>query len=545
MAHSESCKKCKAVFLKALRMEFGKVTEQWQSGWPCKLEDVVSLPMIYPRAAKKLTTIHHALQNHRGHQDLVKKPKLQPCDYYVEALNCIVEFDESQHFTKPRAIALNLYPRTRELGFSINEWRNRCSRIDRYDNSPVFRDEQRAWFDTLRDLLPSYFCMNPTVRVWAKEMVWCEQSIGTIRRFLRQRLFAHETIKTTEKAMNKAYKKTVVDHHPEYVEKKLLLANDKKTGLYWCAGPKKHLIEVSFDKNGHLSVYEVDEKFNRFEKQTSLWALGQDCLGLKDPSVPQMLKFLVTPEMEVERIFNCLRYKYLEKLELGHKNRPSDYITAECNELFKALGGFPFRNVKKKNLKKKHNQVLRRHGFRSNDSIDIDDERKDLDFIIRYMRNICFDNGAGKDKKVDLYKELIAIKPGAHEIYMDLFNGHEHWESYCPQKGTISKYNVLKMMHNVCKRNYRINVDKVNSEIRVPSYLTYATCYITEGPFVFRKNLSVSYYKDLKKIKEGADKSRFRSKFHYLDYFREKERLSNVQALRSLLKSAEKFKTYL
>jgi hypothetical protein len=541
MAHSESCKKCKTIFLRALRMEFGKVTEQWKSGWPCKLEDVVSLPMIDRSAAKKLAAIHHTLQNYRGHQTLVKKPKLQPCDYYVETLNCLVEFDESQHFTRPRGITLKLYPGTRKLAFSKNEWRDRCRSIDRHDNRPAYRDEQRAWFDTLRDLLPSYSGMNPTVRIWAKEMVWCEQSIGTIRRLLRQRFFTHETVKTRERAMKKNYKKTVVDHHKEYIGRKLLLANTKKTGLYRCAGPEKHLIEISFDDNGLLSVCKVDEKFKRIEQQTSLRALGRDCLGLEDPSVPQMLKFLVTPEMEVERIFNCLRYKYLDKLKLT--NSPGDYITSDCNELFKALGGLPFRGIKRENMKKKHHQILCKHGFGPDDSIEIDDEQKDLDFIIRYMRDICFNNGAGYDRKADLYKELIAIKPGAHEIYMELFNEQEH--SYCSQKSTKSKYNVLKMMHNVSKRNYNINVDQVNSEIKVPSYLTYATCYITEGPFIFRKNLSVSYYKDLKEIKESDSKSSFRSKFHYLDYYREKEKLSNGQALSSLLESAKKFKTYL
>ena len=46
MSHNENCKKCKAKFLEALKQEFGEVTDQWKSGWPCRLEDVIVLPEI-------------------------------------------------------------------------------------------------------------------------------------------------------------------------------------------------------------------------------------------------------------------------------------------------------------------------------------------------------------------------------------------------------------------------------------------------------------------------------------------------------------------
>ncbi|HPU23972.1 MAG TPA: hypothetical protein PL149_07445 [Candidatus Kapabacteria bacterium] len=41
------------------------------------------------------------------------------------------------------------------------------------DNDPIYRDEQRAWYDTLRDFLPAIKGLKPTVRLFAKDYVWC------------------------------------------------------------------------------------------------------------------------------------------------------------------------------------------------------------------------------------------------------------------------------------------------------------------------------------------------------------------------------------
>ena len=54
MVHKESCKKCKAAFLKALKKEFGEVTEQWKSGWPCRIDEIHSIPQITKATARSL-----------------------------------------------------------------------------------------------------------------------------------------------------------------------------------------------------------------------------------------------------------------------------------------------------------------------------------------------------------------------------------------------------------------------------------------------------------------------------------------------------------
>ena len=70
-------------------------------------------------------------------------------------------------------MTLSAYPDNERLGFSTEQWISLCERHDASDNDPPYRDEQRAWYDTLRDLVPSIKGLQPTVRLYARDMVWC------------------------------------------------------------------------------------------------------------------------------------------------------------------------------------------------------------------------------------------------------------------------------------------------------------------------------------------------------------------------------------
>jgi len=98
---------------------------------------------------------------------------LPPCDYFVPEPGFILEFDESQHFTTPRSIALQSYPSTLPIGFDRDRWRALCKKISARDPNPPYRDEQRAWYDTLQDFAPASLGLLPTVRLYAKQTDWC------------------------------------------------------------------------------------------------------------------------------------------------------------------------------------------------------------------------------------------------------------------------------------------------------------------------------------------------------------------------------------
>ncbi len=166
--HNQRCPKCKEAIKNILEKIYGKVEANYKfniSPYPENLKDTP-----YYRQLKK---IFEALQNYRGFMNFVKVKTLPRCDFFVPDPGFIVEFDESQHFTKPRRITLENYPDDIKLGFDKERWIKLCDEIDAKDNDPPYRDEQRAWYDTLRDFLPAIIRLKPTVRLFAKDCVWC------------------------------------------------------------------------------------------------------------------------------------------------------------------------------------------------------------------------------------------------------------------------------------------------------------------------------------------------------------------------------------
>ena len=166
--HDERCPKCKETIRKLLEKIYGKVEENYKFRVGTSPEDFKN-SLYY----SKLKTIYKKLQDHRGHRDFVKAKTLPNCDFFIPNPGFIVEFDESQHFTLPRKITLEEYPTNLELGFSKEKWIRLCEKINAKDNDPPYRDEQRAWYDTLRDFLPTILGLQPTVRLFAKDFEWC------------------------------------------------------------------------------------------------------------------------------------------------------------------------------------------------------------------------------------------------------------------------------------------------------------------------------------------------------------------------------------
>jgi hypothetical protein len=166
--HNERCPDCKKVVRNLLAARFGVVEVNWDLGLPCAMADYKSTSQ-----GAVLCRIYEALIKHRGFDYFVRSKKLPRVDFFIPDRSLIFEFDESQHFTKPRDIALSNYSNYKEFWFSLNRWRTLCQQLDRRDNDPPFRDEQRAWYDTLRDFAPMLLGVGRTVRLYSRDAVWC------------------------------------------------------------------------------------------------------------------------------------------------------------------------------------------------------------------------------------------------------------------------------------------------------------------------------------------------------------------------------------
>jgi hypothetical protein len=166
--HDERCPKCKESVGKLLEKIYGRVEQNYKLEIGAHPDDFKNTPCY-----DELKKIYESLQNHRGFTTFIKAKTLANCDFFVPNPGFIVEFDESQHFTLPRKVTLERYSEKLGLGFDKERWKVLCGKINTKDNDPPYRDEQRAWYDTLRDFLPSIKGLNPTSRLFAKDFVWC------------------------------------------------------------------------------------------------------------------------------------------------------------------------------------------------------------------------------------------------------------------------------------------------------------------------------------------------------------------------------------
>ena len=166
--HNERCRRCKEIVKELLEKIYGRVEQNYKFDVGTHPEDFEGTP-IYA----ELKEIYTSLQNYRGFRDFVRTRTLPNCDFFVPDPGFIVEFDESQHFTTPRKLTLKRYPEGLGLGFSRERWIALCEQINARDDKPPYRDEQRAWYDTLRDFLPIIKGLKPTVRLFSRDLVWC------------------------------------------------------------------------------------------------------------------------------------------------------------------------------------------------------------------------------------------------------------------------------------------------------------------------------------------------------------------------------------
>ncbi len=325
-----------------------------------------------------------------------------------------------------------------------------------------------------------------------------------------------------------SYKTTVLKNHSEYAGKKLFLTTKLKDRLFYNK-KEDYYLELEFNIGGQLIVHKISKKLKKTTLNYSLRRIGEEFLEFKDPTVDKMLNYLVLPEMEVERIFNNLRYKYLNSIYLSNFENPQKFFNANYNRPFKALAGM---NVYQGNVsdRKDNDDFWKSIGFkeiaRINNNFNV--EKKDMKYIIRYINNLKVENFN------KIYSELIAIKPGFHEIWM-----HENYfeDKYIkPPKNPLKenkREKIFRRLRGLGNLSDLIFKAMPNDLKKWNSYFTYASCAITEGPFVLRKNVSISYFDEIKRINSKKDMHTLEKNFEILDY-----RQSN-------LNSREKLKLFL
>jgi very-short-patch-repair endonuclease len=129
---------------KLLQKHYGHIETEKKFDW-LKTPDNDNLPEEY----RKIVT---ALSNYRNQTGFQKSHYQLPCDIILDDQKLIIEYDEYQHFSEARKITLENYPEDIQLYYPKEKWIEACDKINAKDNSPVDRDERRAYYDTVRDI---------------------------------------------------------------------------------------------------------------------------------------------------------------------------------------------------------------------------------------------------------------------------------------------------------------------------------------------------------------------------------------------------------
>lgn len=168
MSHNERCKICKERIFQLLTKVYGTVNKNYRIYIGTKPEDYLDTPYY-----SMLSRIFQSLQKYRGNQDFIFINYVD-VDFFIPSMGRVIEFDESQHFTIPRKVTLLNYDENFSVNFPISKWIDLCESHQSRDNSPVYRDEQRAWYDTIRDCLKDNNGDPATTRLYARDQIWCE-----------------------------------------------------------------------------------------------------------------------------------------------------------------------------------------------------------------------------------------------------------------------------------------------------------------------------------------------------------------------------------
>lgn len=127
-----------------LQEHYGQIETEKKFEW-LRTPDQSNLPSEYME-------IVSALSNYRQHEGFKKSNYPLSCDMVIEKHKLIIEYDETQHFSKARRITLEHYPESIQLHYFKESWIEACDRINAKDNDPIDRDERRAYYDTVRDI---------------------------------------------------------------------------------------------------------------------------------------------------------------------------------------------------------------------------------------------------------------------------------------------------------------------------------------------------------------------------------------------------------
>jgi len=121
-------------------------------------------------------------------KDLLGKTWALSYDIYSPRLHRFIEIDERQHFSAPRLERIRcLRESLLEANYPPYFWEHvllHLLEVPSTDKAPPYRDEQRAYLDLARELVPPHYGYEPTLRIDQ----WSLKYYGSNMRALKEAL---------------------------------------------------------------------------------------------------------------------------------------------------------------------------------------------------------------------------------------------------------------------------------------------------------------------------------------------------------------------
>ena len=260
-----------------------------------------------------LSGMHEALVSFRGHENFSTLGWKLQCDFFIPSENLIIEYDEKQHFTEPRAVSFDFYPENISFAFDTGYWKDECNRIKAKDpdKKDPSRDEKRAFYDSVRDILATRNGMT-LIRIKHGDYDWeSESGKRTMDNLINNPTAKAHTSNIDEIDVDETIEQMACD-----------LAKCQEEYRRWAGGFKSHEEVIHWLKSRNIGECQKQNQFNLLSSNwnsitiPTLRKLVPDCVARMKDEFDKLFQNLSKDQIDRDLVWYLLYFIHPVRHEL-------------------------------------------------------------------------------------------------------------------------------------------------------------------------------------------------------------------------------------
>ena len=260
-----------------------------------------------------LSGICEALVSFRGHENFSTPGWKLQCDFFIPSENLIIEYDEKQHFTEPRAVSFDFYPENISFAFDTGYWKDECNRIKAKDpdKKDPSRDEKRAFYDSVRDILATRNGMT-LIRIKHGDYDWeSESGKRTMDDLINNPTAKAHTSNIDEIDVDETIEQMACD-----------LAKCQEEYRRWAGGFKSHEEVIHWLKSRNIGECQKQNQFNLLSSNwnsitiPTLRKLVPDCVARMKDEFDKLFQNLSKDQIDRDLVWYLLYFIHPVRHEL-------------------------------------------------------------------------------------------------------------------------------------------------------------------------------------------------------------------------------------